>query len=233
MASPAAAPAWCAPGLSAPTFCFAPGKTWFMPVTYLQRNADGTAGAPVNLTGGIVSGILFTRGNLVGLPLTVANGGVTVDPASGIMSFLVSESVTAGFVADTIPPYADTYNYPTRLEVDFRDTQGHLDVAAVFPIFVFNPRFVDPSTFPTQQAGTIVSGGLQGLPGAAGITSINGYTNSILTLSAHDVGAYTQAEVDEKIAAAVAAALAQSSANADDDVPLTNAFGQSVGHIAH
>ncbi len=164
MATPAAAP-WCAPGLSAPTFCFAPAKTWYMPVTYLQRNADGTAGAPVNLSGGIVTGILFTRGNLVGVPLTVSNGGVTVDPVNGVMNFLVSESVTAGFVADNIPPFADSYNYPTRLEVDFRDTMGHLDVAAVFPIFVFDPRFVDPSTFPTQQAGTIVSGGSQGPAG--------------------------------------------------------------------
>ena len=59
--------------LSAPTFAFAPGKTWFMPVTYLQRNADGTPGAPVNLSGSTVTGILFTRGNLAGLPLTAAS----------------------------------------------------------------------------------------------------------------------------------------------------------------
>ena len=141
------------PLLTAPTFVFAPGDTWPMPVTYRgPNNADGTPGAPINLTGAICSGVLFTRG--YGKTPLIA----TVDPLNGLMTFTVPEGVSSGFVADVIPPFADHYDYPTRLQVRVRDTLGNIETIAVFPIQVFDPRTVDVSTIPTGQAGTVVAG---------------------------------------------------------------------------
>ena len=142
------------PLLTAPTFVFAPGDTWPMPVTYRNpNNADGTLGAPINLTGATCSGVLFTRANLFGVPLVAV-----VDPLNGLMTFTVAEGVSQNFVADVIPPFADFYNFPTRLQVRVRDTLGNIETIAVFPIQVFDPRTVDVSTIPTGQAGTVVAG---------------------------------------------------------------------------
>jgi hypothetical protein len=55
-----------------------------------------------------------------------------------------------------------------------------------------------------QQSILIVGPGAQGPSGPTVV--INGYNGPIINLIAHDVGAYTQAEVDQKIVALVGGA---------------------------
>jgi hypothetical protein len=140
--------------LTAPTFIFAPGDTWTMPVTYCNPGVNGAPGTPIDLTGATASGILFARGSRIGIALTA----IVATPTTGAMLFSVAEAATAALVPDVIPPFADHYDYPTRLQVRVRDTAGNIETIAVFPIQVFDPRTVDPASFPTTQAGTVVAG---------------------------------------------------------------------------
>lgn len=161
------------PVLTAPTFVFAVGDTLRMPVTY--RNppaADGTPGAPIDLTGKMESGLFYTA-KLPPIALSVGDG-LALTPLTGLMDFVINNVTCATLTPDRDPPsflLAEGYSYaaggrscgrlvrfPNRLRVRVRDPESDdIGTITIFAVRLYDPATVDLTSLPVAQAGTVIA----------------------------------------------------------------------------
>jgi hypothetical protein len=188
-------------------------------------SATAVVGKPIDWTGSTIGGEMYLAGH-PGAPmdLTQSNGGiVALDLPNGKVTFFVPLSVTANVTVDSpsilVPPPTPygVSRFPNRLQLWQINSLGYRETIAVFPIYVFDPRNVDPAIFPQNQTGYVAASGLQGPAGPAS-------TDSVLTLSA------TLAIGGHKVAKADSGGISPASSDSPGDYG--RVIGVSIGAAA-
>ncbi len=104
------------------------GDDWTISVA-----VQDSTGVPIDLTGLAASGLLFVDSSAVPLPLTGANGSVTVtDKVNGALTIFVSRTATAA-----TKPQGTSKTYPNRIQVittDAEQRQTTLGIILIAPV---------------------------------------------------------------------------------------------------